>query len=183
MIQFKQAVKKLVHRLFPASLASLYDKAEDVLWYIFFGVMTTAVNFLVYTLLIYVVFAKQFAQNKALVIFYCNWIAWGVAALSSFVFNRCFVFENHDKGFPLLAQFVSFMGLRLASGVLENSLPSLLVDITSMHHYVAKVLVAVLVIILNYLFSKFITFRRSGKRSKVENSPLCEKSTSNDTEE
>ena len=161
----KAAVRKLVARIFPAKLAALYEKAEDGLWYIFFGVLTTLVNFLVYTLVKYTVFASLFTKNEALAALCANWVAWAVAVVAAFFFNRCFVFENQDKGSFLLFQFFSFVALRLLSGVVENSTPSLLVKVFSMNDYWAKILVAVVVILLNYLFSKFITFR---KRSKTE---------------
>ena len=164
MKKVKAFVRKLVARIFPEKIARLYEKAEDGLWYIFFGVMTTLVNFLVYSLVIYTLFASLFQANPSLATFYANWIAWGVAVIAAFYFNRCLVFENKDKGYALLLQFVSFVALRLLSGVVENSTPSLLVKVFTMNHYVAKIIVSVLVIILNYLFSKFITFK---KRSKL----------------
>ena len=163
----KLFVRKTVAKLFPEKIAKLYEKAEDGLWYIFFGVMTTLVNFLVYALAQYTFLSGVFEKNQALGALCANWIAWGVAVIAAFFFNRCFVFENKDKGSLLLFQFFSFVALRLLSGVVENSTPSLLVKVFSMNDYWAKALVAVLVILLNYLFSKFITFRKHGNTDKI----------------
>ena len=163
----KLFVRRLVAKIFPEKIAKLYEKAEDGLWYIFFGVMTTLVNFLVYTLARYTFLASLFERNEALAAFYGNWVAWCVAVLAAFFFNRCFVFENKDRGSRISFQFFSFVALRLLSGVVENSTPSLLVKVFSMNDYWAKALVAVLVILLNYLFSKFITFRKHGNTDKI----------------
>lgn len=165
MKKLKTWVRKLVHKLFPEKLAALYDKAEEVLWYAFFGVLTTAVNFAVYLVMTRLVLKGFFEEHEAAVTLASNWIAWSVAVLFAFFVNKSYVFENKEGGKSLLFQFGSFVLMRLASGVFENFVPTALVEWLHMHDIVAKALVAIVVIIANYFFSKFVAFRRKKNAS------------------
>ena len=88
MKKLKTWVRKLVHKLFPEKLAALYDKAEEVLWYAFFGVLTTAVNFAVYLVMTRLVLKGFFEEHEAAVTLASNWVAWSVAVLFAFFVNK-----------------------------------------------------------------------------------------------
>ena len=70
---FQAFVGKVVHKIFPAALAKWYDKYQSALWYLFFGVVTTAVNFACYALLKYAFFKETFASCEAKAALICNW--------------------------------------------------------------------------------------------------------------
>ena len=165
MKKLKTWVRQLMHKLFPEKFAALYDKAEEVLWYAFFGVLTTAVNFAVYLVMTRLVLKGFFEEHEAAVTLASNWVAWSVAVLFAFFVNKSYVFENKEGGKSLLFQFGSFVLMRLASGVFENFVPTALVEWLHMHDIVAKALVAVAVIVDNYFFSKFVAFRRKKNAS------------------
>ncbi|MFA5561556.1 MAG: GtrA family protein [Eubacteriales bacterium] len=169
MEAFKQWVGRLLHRLLPKPLADFYDRHSQGFWYLFFGALTTGVNFVVYWILTREVFATAFAQRPEITAIYANWMAWFCAVLFAFTVNRCFVFDCRVTGGAFYWQFASFFAMRLASGVLENTLPSLMIAYLHMHDLVAKVAVAVLIIVLNYLFAKFVSFRRN----KAGDCPPC----------
>ena len=168
MKKLKQWVRKLIHKLFPEKVAALYDKAEEVLWYAFFGVLTTVVNFAVYLLMTRLILRGFFEEHETVVTLISNWCAWGMAVLFAFFVNKSYVFENQEGGKSLLFQFGSFVLMRLASGVFENFVPTALVGWLHMHDVLAKALVSVAVIIANYFFSKFVAFRRKKEAAVKE---------------
>ena len=161
MQAFKKWVGKVVHRILPRRLAALYDKYSEALWYVFFGVMTTLVNFTVYLLLTRVLFTSAFEKNETLTTAWANLVAWFFAVLAAFYFNRNFVFDGAGEGRSIWFQFGSFFTARLASGVLFETLLPLGLVALGLHDLLAKGLAAVINIVANYFFSKFISFRKT----------------------
>ncbi|MGN0538686.1 MAG: GtrA family protein [Candidatus Fimenecus sp.] len=139
-------------------MIDLIKKYKEIILYVIFGAATTAINWIVYTVCI-----KVFSLEMTL----SNALAWIIAVLFAFVTNKVFVFESKDKSIvTILKEGVSFFGSRVATGVLEIFLPTLLFKIgldqsfLGIDGFWAKAFVSVLVIILNYVFSKLIVFRK-----------------------
>ena len=90
-----------------------------------------------------------------------NVIAWAVAVAFAYVTNKPFVFHSHDWSaktvFPELAKFV---GSRIGSGGLETLIIFLTVDCLSWNGNVMKLMTSVLVVIINYVASKLLVFRK-----------------------
>ena len=83
----------------------------------------------------------------------------------AFVVNKLFVFEDRDNSpRALLRQIGQFVSVRIASGVLETVLLWLLVDVILISENIAKIPVAVLTVIINYIASKLLIFRKNGKK-------------------
>ncbi len=133
-------------------MRSWIRKRRDILTYLIFGVLTTAVNYLVYLPL------YNLAGLPASV---SNLIAWAAAVTFAFLTNKPFVFKSHDWSretvFPELAKFVS---CRVASGVAEILILLLTVDILHWNGNTWKLLTSVLVVVLNYFASKFLVFKK-----------------------
>ena len=133
-------------------ILELLRKYQDILSYLFFGVLTTVVNFLVYYPL-----TNLLGMNATVV----NVIAWAVSVVFAFLTNKPFVFKSHDWSakvvFPELSKFI---GTRLGSGALETLMIFLLVDCMAMDSNIVKIAVSVLVIVINYVGSKLLVFRK-----------------------
>ena len=129
----------------------IMKKYWDIVSYLVFGVLTTAVNYLVYLPLLNIV------RLPAAV---CNIIAWVVAVAFAYLTNKPFVFKSHDWSkevvIPELSKFVS---CRIASGVMETVLIFFAVDFQGWDGNIWKLITSVLVVVLNYLFSKLIVFK------------------------
>lgn len=137
-------------------IKELFFKYKEVISYLFFGVLTTAVDFLSYLL-----FTRVLSMGDEL----SNIIAQVVAIIFAFVTNKLFVFEDKtDSREKLFGQFLKFVSLRMATLILNAALFRLLAVALGIHDIVAKALVSVLVIILNYVFSKLIVFRSKEKK-------------------
>ena len=124
------------------------DLTKELIAYIIFGVLTTAVNIITYFL-----FVDVFAVNYLI----SNIVAWFVSVLFAYITNRIWVFESKDDN--IIKEIVLFYGGRIFSGAVDTGLMYLFIDILSTGNAFAKIVVQVIVIVLNYVFSKFIVFK------------------------
>ncbi len=133
-------------------IKNLVQKHWDILSYLFFGGLTTVVNYIVY-LPCYNLFALSAAVSNA--------IAWVVAVAFAYLTNKPFVFRSHDWSLktvvPELAKFVT---CRIGSGLLETAILFLCVDLLHWNGNVWKLVTSVLVVILNYAASKLLVFKK-----------------------
>jgi len=133
-------------------LCFLLKRHKDVLTYIFFGALTTLVNFLVYAPMHY------WMQLPATI---SNCVAWVVAVVFAYLTNKPFVFHSNDwSAKTVLPEFGKFVSCRVGSGVIETLILALTVDILGWDGLIMKVVTSVVVVILNYIASKFLVFRR-----------------------
>lgn len=133
-------------------MKQLIKKYWDILSYLFFGVLTTAVNYIVY-LPLYNVLGLTGAVSNA--------ISWVAAVAFAYLTNKPFVFKSHDWSWktvgPELAKFVS---CRVGSGLLETAIIFVTVDLLQWNGNIIKLLVSILVVILNYVGSKLLVFKK-----------------------
>lgn len=121
--------------------------------YLFFGVLTTAVNYIVY-LPCYNLLSFSAAIS--------NMIAWIAAVAFAYLSNKPFVFCSHDwSAKTVIPELTKFVGARIASGVLETGIIFLTVDLLRWNGNVMKLVTSVLVVIINYVASKLLVFRNS----------------------
>ena len=131
---------------------SIIVKYWDILTYLVFGVLTTVVNYAVY-LPVY-----NFCGISAAV---SNMIAWVVAVAFAFLTNKPFVFHSHDwSAQTVLPELTKFVSCRIASGALETVILFLSVDCMNWNGNIWKLVTQVLVIIINYVGSKLLVFRK-----------------------
>ncbi len=140
-------------------IKEIFTRNKEIISYLFFGAATTAVNFIVYTA------AVKSGLSDRLTL--ANLIAWICAVSFAYFTNKLFVFES--KSFApriLIPEVLSFLGARVLSGVLDIFLPEILVGagfdlmIFGIEGMAAKATVSVAVIVLNYIFSKLVIFKR-----------------------
>ena len=135
-------------------LRQLIEKYWDILSYLFFGGLTTLVNFLIYTPLYQWVGLSAALSNAA---------AWVVAVAFAYLTNKPFVFKSHDwSAKTVLPELTKFVSCRLGSGLLETAILWITVDLLHWHGLVMKLICAVMVVILNYIGSKWLVFKKNG---------------------
>ena len=113
-------------------IKSLFIKYKEIIMYIIFGVLTTLVNWVVYTILIKlfgsateseVILFTLFGRDISMKIFYiflANFIAWVAGVVFAFVTNKIWVFESKSWRFGLvMKELWLFVLARLITGVLE----------------------------------------------------------------
>ena len=133
-------------------LKALMAKYRDVLVYLIFGVLTTAVNYIVYLPCYNVLGLSGSASNA---------IAWVGAVAFAYLTNKPFVFRSHDwSAKTVIPELTKFVGCRIGSGVLETAIIFFTVDLLGWNGNVMKLLTSVLVVVLNYIGSKLLVFKK-----------------------
>lgn len=150
----------------------LFSKYREAILYIVFGALTTVVNFVVFKACNMAVGEKFYLIS--------NVIAWLASVIFAYVTNKLFVFESKSwEPKVLLREIPSFAGARVLSLGIEELGLWLLVDICRMENInwriltfdiegsmIAKLILAVVVVILNYIFSKLVIFRKNRSKNK-----------------
>ena len=133
-------------------MKSIIKKYKSFIAYVVFGVLTTLVNIVVYNGCY-----NQFGMSNTV----SNVLAWIMAVAFAYVTNKIWVFESKSWKLTVLKREVpSFVSCRLATGVMDLIIMFISVDIFGLHAMLMKTLSNVLVIILNYIFSKLIIFKK-----------------------
>ena len=133
-------------------LKKLIEKYGDILSYLFFGVLTTAVNYLVYLPCYNLLHISASVSNAS---------AWVFAVDFAYLTNKPFVFKSHDwSAKPVVPELTKFVMTRLGSGILETIIIFLTVDMLQWNGNLMKLATSVLVVIANYVGSKLLVFRR-----------------------
>lgn len=138
-------------------IKELLEKYREVISYIFWGAMTTLVNYVVY-----------FVCTKALGIDYLisNVVAWFLSVLFAFWVNKVYVFRSYGKDVKTMArEFGTFVSARVLSGVLETGMLALFVETLHFNSDVVKIAASILVVIINYVLSKLIIFKKQGEEA------------------
>ena len=172
----------------PSRVALLKKKlTREVLMYLLFGVLTTLVGWIVYFAImiggrILLDLPQEDTASGAYFALYtaAQLIQWVCAVLFAFFTNRKWVFTDADRSKNVLLQLLTFSGGRVVTLVLDYAITlfggMLLVRLLpalnsvalggfelNVNEIFAKVVAAVVVIIGNYFFSKFLVFK--GKKS------------------
>ena len=113
------------------------------------GVITTAINFLIFKL----------GRMARLPLVAANSVAWLAAVLFAFAANKFIVFQSADwNTMFVLEELARFLMSRLLTLLIETSLLWLLVKKRDLPEMASKCGVSVLVVLLNYLLGKFLVF-------------------------
>lgn len=141
-------------------LKTLILKYRQPLAYLFFGGVTTLVNIAAYALL----------SRAGLPTAAANALAWALSVLTAYLTNRRWVFHSRAKGRAALRELAAFVAARLATGIMDEGIMVLGVDVLGPRLVApgglrlwglgVKVFSNILVIVLNYVFSKRLIFKQ-----------------------
>ena len=96
-----------------------------------------------------------------------NIISWVIVVILMYILNRYFVFEKHASGTKaIIVEIFSFAMARVFTLVLETLVVWLGIDVMHLNAIVVKTFAQILVIVLNYFFSKFFIFKDAGEAGK-----------------
>ncbi len=133
-------------------MKKLWEKYGDIFLYLFFGGLTTVVSLSVYWACGHLLGFNATVSNV---------ISWIGAVAFAFVTNKPFVFKSHDWSWKVLGPELSkFLGCRIGSGVLETAVIFVTVDVLLWNDMLMKIIMQVVVVILNYVGSKLLVFRK-----------------------
>ena len=130
----------------------MLKKYKSFVAYAVFGVFTTIVNIVTYRCCYYNLGIGNTLSNIA---------AWVLAVTFAYLTNKVWVFDSKSWNWDVLKKEVlAFVSCRIATGILDLLIMFICVDIMDWHAMLMKVLSNILVILLNYIFSKLIIFKK-----------------------
>ena len=140
-------------------------KHKRVILYVFFGGMTTVIDWSVSFLLYY--FWGEAIDATPILLHGANVIAWVAAVAFAYVTNRIWVFESKRRGFvPIVCEIAAFAGGRVLTLILQEVIMAVFCTWLGLNEYLFKLVAAVLVVILNYFISKLLVFRKTRRETE-----------------
>ena len=133
-------------------IRALIEKYWDIVSYLFFGVCTTIVNYIIYLPCYNILGLSAYVSNI---------LSWVVAVAFAYLTNKPFVFRSHDwSAKTVIPELTKFIGCRVGSGAAETVILLLTVDLLGWNGNIWKLLTQVMVVVLNYVGSKLLVFRK-----------------------
>ncbi len=130
----------------------LWDKYREIILYVVFGGLTTLVSFFSYWCFVDLFHIPYMASTA---------LSWIVSVTFAYCTNRRWVFESRAHGLRAVGlEAARFFACRLFSGFLEMGLMFAGVDLLHINDKVVKLAANVIVILTNYILSKWLVFRK-----------------------
>ena len=137
------------------NLHKLYDKHRESISYIFFGVLTTVVNYVVYYFCL-IMLSIHYA--------YSNFIAWLLAVIFAFITNKIYVFQSLQYDISTIFQeALKFTTARVLSVIIETALLWIFIDLLLFDARIIKIFTNIVVVVLNYVLSKYFIFNHKNE--------------------
>ena len=150
-----RAVIRLIGKVSP-KLGGLCERVwnnTELVAYLFAGVATTVVNYVVYFIA---------TRVFGLGVMPGTWTAWVLAVAFGYAVNKVFVFRTHcESAGALVREAASFFAMRLVSLGAESVLMYATVEVLHLNDLAMKLATNLLVILLNYVFSKLLIFKKN----------------------
>lgn len=132
-------------------IKELFIKYKKIILYLFFGGCTTLVNIISYYILAHILNLSVMVSTI---------IAWILAVFFAYISNRKLVFDSKaETKKEISKEIISFFSCRLLTGLFDLLGMYILVDKLKLNDMVIKIILNIIVIILNYVFSKLIVFK------------------------
>lgn len=128
-----------------------YQKYKEIITYVFYGGLTTVVNYLVF-----VIFNLLNYQIEISVTF-----AWIAAVIFAYFTNKIYVFKS--KSFEksvIIKEAISFLSFRVFSLFVDLAIMYLFVTVLGYNEYIMKILSNVVIVVINYIASKLFIFKK-----------------------
>ena len=130
---------------------SWYNKIKEVIWYGFFGVLTTLVN----------IISFYFLDKTGMNVYLNNFIAWFLSVLFAFITNKLYVFNSKslDKK-VVIKEICSFFFFRILSLGIDMAGMYICISLLNIGKMISKIIMNIIVIVANYIFSKIFIFKK-----------------------
>lgn len=134
-------------------MKALIKKNQAVILYLMFGALTTAVNIGTFTI---IEFTTDWNYQIGTA------IAWVLSVLVAFFTNKVWVFSSHyTTWYAFWRELGSFFFFRLLSYFMEVVIMWVGVSLLHQNEILTKLVDNIVVVIVNYVFSKLIIFKQT----------------------
>lgn len=146
-------------------MKSLFDKIKkhpvykkvvnrETISYGISGILTTLINFVSYETIYRLIESNLTA----------NWMAWVIAVTFAYIVNKWSVFRSRSENAKVeITKIGKFYSARLVSLGVEQLGMYIFVERLGFYRWLIKVALSVIVIIINYIFSKLYIFKRDNE--------------------
>lgn len=134
-------------------IKNIYKKYQEIIKYLIFGILTTIINLLTYYLLVYTIFNP----NNPLELQITNIISWFISVAFAYITNKKYVFNSQNKN--ITKEILKFFSSRISTLLLDIILMFTFVTILNLNDKIIKIVIAIIIIILNYILSKLLVFK------------------------
>ena len=135
------------------NIINIYNKNKEIINYLIIGILTTIVSLASYYLLTFSILNP----NNAFELQLANIISWILSVLFAYITNRKYVFSSTNKN--IKKELSKFISSRFTTLLIDMGLMALLVTILNFNDKLVKLIVQIIVIALNYIFSKLFVFK------------------------
>ena len=140
-------------------LADFYEKHLQGMRYLAFGFFSTVINIVTFKL----------CKMAGIGTIVSNIIAWTVAVIFAYLTNKAIVFESKTESLKsLYKEFVSFIGARIFTLVVETIFLKIVIDMLGYNEILMKIISNIIVIILNFVFSKLFIFNKDKSKEEIK---------------
>lgn len=138
-------------------IGELYFKYEEVITYLFIGVCTTVISLLVY----YTCVLTLFNPDNPVLLQCANIISWIIAVVFAYFANRKVVFKSKNKN--IKNEVSKFVSARVVTLLIDMAFMWLTVSLLGFNDKIMKIISNIIIVILNYVFSKLFVFIKEAK--------------------
>ena len=138
-------------------------KYREIISYLIVGGLTTVVSLGVY----YACVFTFLNPDKPVQLQIANIISWIAAVTFAYFTNRKFVFESKNKN--MLKEAAAFFAARIGTLLMEMGIMLVFVTLLGFNDKIMKLVVQFVIIVANYIFSKFLVFNKIEKKDTEEN--------------
>ncbi len=136
-------------------IKELIKKYKKIILYLVFGGFTTLVNIVSYYILAHILNCS---------VMFSTIISWILAVFFAYLTNRKMVFDSKaSTKKDVLKEVISFFSCRIITGIIDWVGMYVLVEKLHLNDMIIKIVLNIIVIILNYIFSKLIVFKDKNK--------------------
>lgn len=140
----------LIRKIGLNNFVNWYKEHTEGMRYLIFGGISTLINMIVFILL----------EKIGLSTLVSNTIAWIMSVIFAYITNKMCVFNvsiNNKK--ELLREISSFLGCRIFTLIIDEIYMYVTIDIFNLNSILMKIISNIIVIVLNFIFSKIFIFK------------------------
>lgn len=141
-----------------SALKKYLSRNSEVISYLIFGALTTILSLIIYWLLVTFILDSAIAIQLQI----ANVISWIVGVVFAYHTNKKFVFKSSEKNF---SPCIKFIGGRIFTLFVDMFIMFVFVSLLSFNDFVIKIISQIVIIVLNYIISKFIVFNNKKNKS------------------
>lgn len=141
-------------------MIKIYKKYEELINYLIIGILTTVVSLATY----YSLTLTILDANNKIYLQIANIISWLASVTFAYFTNRKYVFKVKNKS--NIKECLNFYISRISTLLIDMIIMYIFVSILKFDNKIVKLIAQVVIIILNYILSKFIVFKSSKEVEK-----------------